>query len=78
MTVLLLKTTTTPMPGCGAACRPRPAKRRGRMPLPLLTTVLACHGARSWWVLAAPGCLRRWVRGRFAPGGVGRLAHGLV
>ena len=66
MTVPRLKTTTTLMPGCGAACRPRPAKRRGRMPLPLLTTVLACHGARSSSGPAGPGCSRRWPRERFA------------
>jgi hypothetical protein len=62
MTVPRLKTTTTLMPGCGTACRPRPVKRRGRMPLLLLTAVLDCHGARSWWGPAAPGCSRRWGR----------------
>ena len=62
--VLRRKPTTMLMPGWGAACRPRPTKRRGRMPHPRLATVLACHGGRSWSGPAAPGCSRRWARER--------------
>ena len=54
------------MPGFGTACRPRPAKRRGRMPLPPLSDgsglsrreVLAGAGGTGLLVAVGAGALR--------------------